>query len=291
MKNLTMLNQAVLPIEIMDKKEKLKKITAKKRHTVLPYNRYADANRTVVEAEIDPSNTVSFFNEIDLTEIEKIRDNGRLDKKPPYTSFVAKALAMSLQKFPFANRKIENRFLSFLLGKRFIKFNHADIGVAAEKDIGEDAPFAFVDIIRDADKESLTDITQFLYKLRDSDETNNLQWSRYLSFIRYVPRLLWRPILHIMKYSANIWTKDRGAAALISSPAKYGVDVLATTWSWPIGVSYGLVKERPIVKNGEIKICKTTTLIMNFDRRVMSGAQAAQFFSFFSELLRNPEKL
>ena len=29
--------------------------TDKRRHTVLPYNKFVDANRTVVECEIDPS--------------------------------------------------------------------------------------------------------------------------------------------------------------------------------------------------------------------------------------------
>ena len=265
--------------------------TDKRRHTVLPYNKFVDANRTVVECEIDPSNTVSFFNEIDLTEIENIRRNTLGEKRIPYTAFIAKALAMSLKKFPNANRKIEKRFLSFIFGKRIIKFNHADIAVAVEKEVGEDAPFAWADILRDVDKQKLNEITNFLFNLRDSNEENNVQLKRYMSFIKYVPRVLWRLFIIIIKHSPSIWTRDRGACALISSPAKYGVDVLATTWSWPLGVSYGLVKDRPLVKDGEIKICKTTTLIINFDRRVMSGAQAAQFFSYFSELLRNPESV
>lgn len=77
----------------------------------------------------------------------------------------------------------------------------------------------------------------------------------------------------------------------MSSPAKYGVDALVTSWSWPIGVSFGYVKERPVVKDRKVVVCPTFNLILNFDRRIMAGAQAGRFFARFKEYLENPEKL
>ena len=76
---------------------------------------------------------------------------------------------------------------------------------------------------------------------------------------------------------------------LVSSPAKYGVDVVVGTWSHPLGVSFGLVKPRPVVRGTEIVACLTFALTLNFDRRVMAGAQAARFFKRMVDLLEHAE--
>lgn len=76
---------------------------------------------------------------------------------------------------------------------------------------------------------------------------------------------------------------------MISSPAKYGVDMLVGNWPWPIGISFGLVKERPFVINGELTVRPTMMLIMSFDRRLMGGAPAARFFKAVADRLENAE--
>ncbi len=65
---------------------------------------------------------------------------------------------------------------------------------------------------------------------------------------------------------------------IISSPAKYGVDMAVGTWPWPLGFSFGLVKDRPVAVDGELKIRPTMALMMSFDRRIMVGGPAARFF-------------
>lgn len=76
---------------------------------------------------------------------------------------------------------------------------------------------------------------------------------------------------------------------MISSPAKYGVDMLVGNWPWPVGFSFGLVKERPIVIEGNIVARPTMMLIMSFDRRLMAGAPAARFFNAVSQALASAE--
>ena len=65
---------------------------------------------------------------------------------------------------------------------------------------------------------------------------------------------------------------------MISSPAKYGVDMMVANWPWPIGYSFGLVKDRPIAVDGAVRAGPTMALTMSFDRRLMGGAPAARFF-------------
>ena len=42
--------------------------------TALPKNRFSEVNRRIVEYEMRPGNTVSFFSEVDLTQVERVRD-------------------------------------------------------------------------------------------------------------------------------------------------------------------------------------------------------------------------
>ena len=72
-------------------------------------------------------------------------------------------------------------------------------------------------------------------------------------------------------------------------PAKYGVDVIAGSWPHPLGVSFGLVKPRPVAHQGMVVVRPTFSLSLNFDRAVMAGSQAAQFFRRIVEVLEHAE--
>ena len=65
---------------------------------------------------------------------------------------------------------------------------------------------------------------------------------------------------------------------LISSPAKYGVHGVVAAWPHPLGVTFGLAQKKALVRNDEVVAAMAFTFAMNWDRRVMAGAQAARFF-------------
>ena len=77
---------------------------------------------------------------------------------------------------------------------------------------------------------------------------------------------------------------------MISSPAKYGVDMMVANWPWPIGYSFGLVKDRAIAVDGAVKVLPTMILTQSFDRRLMGGAPAARFFRVVCEHVENAER-
>ena len=64
---------------------------------------------------------------------------------------------------------------------------------------------------------------------------------------------------------------------MVSSPGKYGVDVIFANWWAPLAVSFGMVKPRPVVIGDAVVPRPTFVLTVNFDVRVMAGAQAAMF--------------
>jgi pyruvate/2-oxoglutarate dehydrogenase complex dihydrolipoamide acyltransferase (E2) component len=240
-------------------------------------NKFFEANRRIVEYEIRPGNTVSFASLVDLTEIEAIRA-GCGDRKPSYTAFVAKAVALSLRQHPHANRRVCRPWY-LLGGTRLQKFSNCDIGIACERDVPGSEGTAFVDILRDGDRTSLHEMTKWLHALATCDVNTNKQWSDFSTVVRRLPQWLSTRLIRLPYYSPQAWVKYRGASALISSPAKYGVDSVIGTWSWPLGISFGLVAKRPVVREDRVVPCQTFMLTLNFDRRVLAGAQAARFFN------------
>lgn len=258
-------------------------------YTVAPSNRFVNAIRGMAEYEIRPGITVTLINEIDCSSIVAVRKSPDFGR-PSITSFVAKALALTLVEFPYANRRLQRFMNCSLLPYRLQCFEKVDIMVAVEREI-DDAPSAvFADVLRDADRLSLLEINAWLRELAQSTTETNKQWREFSWAIRTLPRFLYRIAFRLPYYHPRFWVKWRGGASMISSPAKYGVDALVGTWTAPLGVSFGLIKPRPIVKEDQVVVVPTMNLVLNFDRTVMAGAQAAKFFKAFSEKLENVEK-
>jgi pyruvate/2-oxoglutarate dehydrogenase complex dihydrolipoamide acyltransferase (E2) component len=261
-----------------------------KSYSIEPRNKYFLANLAIAEHEIRPGLTVSFLSEVDLTEVERVRAKvlpGQ--RKPSYTAFVVKALALAIRDFPYANRRVIRRGVWPFGGPRLQAFTHIDVTVAVERDIAGSESTMFIDIIRDAHKAPLDQMTASLQALATCDVTTNTQWRQFSGLITRLPTWLSTLLIRLPVYSPGHWVQYRGGPALVSSPAKYGVDAVVGTWVHPIGVSFGLVKPRPVAVGMRVEVRPTFTLTLNFDRRVMAGAQAARFFNRMVEILEHAD--
>ena len=226
--------------------------------------------RSMVEYEIDYSKTVTFISEIDLTEIEKLRVKLGAER-PSYTALVVKALALALRDFPYANQRIVRGRMFPLFRSHIQQFNHSDIAVATERVLTDATNVASIDILRSAEDLPLSGINSNLRKLAQSDESNNEPWRRQKTVMTGKPRWLFRFLSKFPSWFPGIWIDYRGGAAVVSSPAKYGVDALVTSWSWPIGVSFGYVKERPVVRDGKVVAGPTFNLILTLTEESWLG--------------------
>ena len=258
-------------------------------YTIEPKNRYFEAIRAIAEYEIRPGNTVMFLSEVDLTEVERVRARATAGRRPSYTAFVVKAVAVALRDFPYANRRVCRRPWLPFSGARLQEFHHRDVAVACERDIPGAESMAFLDVLRDADRLSLAEITEALHDLAVCDPSTNKQWREFSTLVARLPSWLSTRLIRLPCLVPSLWAKYRGGAVLVSSPAKYGVDVVAGTWTHPLGVSFGIARRRPVVRGEAIMACPTFTLTLSFDRRVMAGAQAARFFRQIVERLENAE--
>lgn len=262
--------------------------SAGRAYELEPKNRYFEAIRAVADFELRPGPTVSFLTEVDLTQVENLRRRS-VGAKPSYTAFVAKAVALALREFPYANRRVCRSPWRLWMGWRLQRFHRFDVAMASERDIPGAESVAFFDVFRDVDQRSLADLTESLRALAASDLESNAQWRSFNKLITGMPQWLSTRLIRLPYYFPGLWIAYRGAAVLISSPSKYGVDAVMATQSFPISLAFGLVKPRPVVRDGQVVPCTTFALTMNFDRRVMAGAQSARFYKRIVDVLEQAE--
>jgi pyruvate/2-oxoglutarate dehydrogenase complex dihydrolipoamide acyltransferase (E2) component len=243
----------------------------------------------IVKRELHPKNSVTFFREIDCSVIENIRTQYALHhlKKPSYTSFIIKAVSQAIADHPFVNARV---FPGFPYHKIF-KFHEINTAVACEKDMPGAEFMAFVDIIRNTDNKSIDAINRELFELANATEVNNNQLNSFIKIIKNFPVFLARQICTLPSMIPSMWMKYRGAGIVVSSPSKYGVDSISATWTHPMGVSFGLVQKKPMVKNNKVEPVLCFTLTLNWDRRIMAGAPAARFFNSLATNLMDHEFL
>jgi pyruvate/2-oxoglutarate dehydrogenase complex dihydrolipoamide acyltransferase (E2) component len=255
-------------------------------YTCLGQNRYFEV-LSYLNAENRSDHKVGMISEVDLSSVERLRSEAEIlcGTRPSYTALVAKAVSMALRQHPHANRiPIERPFY-----RRIVQLHDVHITVAVERDKPGMEQAAFAGTIRETDRKDLAEITRELRGLAQATPETCPRWKLFKWLVESLPSFISSRIISVPRWFAGLWVEHRGGAVLISSPAKYGVDVIVGTWPWPLGFSFGLVKDRPVAVNGHVEVRPTMALTMSFDRRLMGGAPAARFFKCVVDILENAE--
>lgn len=257
------------------------------RYQTLPKARYFEVLGGL-NTENRSDNKVAMVNEVDMSACDAIRASfaSRGEPKPTYTAFMAMAIAAALRRHPHANRiTVELPFR-----KRIIQLNQIHITVAVERDAPGIEQAVFAGTIYDADRKDLGELTSELHALAASTEDTMPRWRLLKTIVERLPSTLARWILSVPRLSAGLWIEHRGGSVMISSPAKYGVDIMAGTWPWPLGFSFGYVRPRVVAAAEGVAVRPTMFVTMSFDRRIMGGAPAARFFATVCEHLAAPSE-
>jgi pyruvate/2-oxoglutarate dehydrogenase complex dihydrolipoamide acyltransferase (E2) component len=260
-------------------------------YTLEPRNPFFEVACSIIRNEIEPRNKVTFFSQVDLTQVEALRERASAQglHKPSYTALVAKAVAIGLRDHPYANRRVVRGWLPWSWQPRIQRFLEIDVTVAVERKIPGAEMVAFVDVLRNVDAMGLQEVTSRLRELSEADAENNRQWKDFSGLVQRCPSWLAALLIRLPTYFPSLWVKYRGGAAMVSAPGKYGVDTIAGNWWAPIGVSFGVVKPRPVVHESQVVSRPTFNLTLNFDVRLMAGAQAAQFCKRIQDVLEQAE--
>lgn len=230
-------------------------------------------------------NKVAMLSEIDMSACIRLRDRlgEETGQRPSYTALVTRAIAQTLTTHPYANRiPLEYPFF-----KRIIQLEDINITVAVERDSPGLEQATYAGTIANADQWTVPELSAELKRIANTEGEHGERWSLFQRIVTRFPAPLARFVLRFPRLWPGLWMQHRGGAIMISSPAKYGVDMLVGNWPWPIGFSFGLVKDRPIAVDGNVVVRPTMMLIMSFDRRLMAGAPAARFFNAVGKMLES----
>ncbi len=162
--------------------------------------------------------------------------------------FIIKALALALRDVPQANA-------SWTSSARLLH-KHSDVGVAVAIPDGLITP-----IIRKAELKSLSTISNEMKDLGRRARDKKLKPEEY-----------------------------QGGTSAVSNLGMFGVTNFTSIINPPHAsiVSIGAGIQKPVVKNGEIKVATVMTATFAFDHRVIDGALGAELASAFRRYLENP---
>ncbi|MBL6664225.1 MAG: 2-oxoglutarate dehydrogenase complex dihydrolipoyllysine-residue succinyltransferase [Rickettsiales bacterium] len=222
--------------------------------------RMSKLRQKVAERLKDSQNTAAIlttFNEVDMTEVMSLRKKYKdlFEKKQGtklgFMSFFVKACVAALKELPAVNAEID--------GTDIIYKNFYDIGVAVGSPQGLVVP-----VLRDADKLSVAGIEQGIVDLGTKARDGKLSMADL-----------------------------QGATFTISNGGVYGSLMSTPIINPPQSGILGMhkIQERPMVVNGEIKICPMMYLALSYDHRIIDGKEAVTFLVRVKELLEDPSRL
>lgn len=169
-------------------------------------------------------------------------------RPPSYNDFVVRACALALREHPRANGSYRDG--------RFELHQHVNVGFAVAAD---DA--LLVPVVADADRKSLATIAR---------ETRALA-ARVRGGSIGAPEL-------------------SGGTFTVSNLAMFGIDAFTAVVNPPQAaiLAVGTVRERAVVRDGEIVARRTAILTLTCDHRILYGADAAAFLARVATLLEHP---
>ena len=213
------------------------------------------ADHMVRSKQISPH--VTTFEDIDLTELVRYRDEIKADFKATYGAnitfmpFIIKAACVALKEFPSVNASLTE--------KEIILKNYYNIGIAVARDEG-----LIVPIIKDADKKTIVELAVEIAKIGEKARTNKL-------------------------------TPDdvSDGTFSVTNAGMFGATSSTPIISQPQVAILGVhqIVKRPWVVNGEIVIRDISNFGMSFDHRLIDGHTAVQFLHRVHEYLADTRRL
>jgi len=236
---------------------KANNISNQKLEEVVPISKI---RKTIAKRLKEAQNTAAIlttFNEVDMSEIIKVRDNKknqfmkRYEVKLGFMSFFIKASVIALKEFTAVNAEIRD--------DKIIYKNHYDIGIAVGTEKGLVVP-----VLKNADKMTFGDIEKKIVELSDKARGGKLTMD---------------------DLSGGTFTISNGGVygSMLSTP------IINSPQSGILGM-HNIVK-RPYVVNDEIVIRPVMYLAFSYDHRIIDGKESVGFLVKIKELLENPSSL
>ncbi len=231
--------------------------TSKEREEVVKMSKIRKTIATRLKESQNTAAILTTFNEVDMSEIMKVRETKKEDFMERYNvklglmSFFVKAVVTSLQEFPAVNAEIRE--------ENIIYKNHFDIGIAVGTEKGLVVP-----VLKDADTMTFGDIEQQIVDLSSKAKEGTL-------------------------------TMDdlTGGTFTISNGGVYGSMLSTPIINRPQSGILGMhnIQKRAVVFEDEIVIRPMMYIAFSYDHRIIDGKESVGFLISIKNLLENPSKL
>lgn len=197
----------------------------------------------------------TYADECDMTEVAALRSQAKplaaeRGVKLTYLPFVIKALVAALKKFPVVNSHVDDANQRYVMRKEY------HVGIATDTDAG-----LMVPVIKHADRRGLLDLAAEIQNLTALARTRKIA-------------------LEDLK----------GSTISITSAGSIGGILATPILNYPEVAILGVykIKDRPVVRDGEIVVRKMMNLSITLDHRIVDGATAAYFLNEVIRLLETP---
>jgi pyruvate/2-oxoglutarate dehydrogenase complex dihydrolipoamide acyltransferase (E2) component len=193
--------------------------------------------------------SVTLTREVDADVLWSMRDrlSARLGVSVPFDALFVKILAQAARDFSALNSTIE--------GDAILVLEDVNVGFAVAAPNG-----LFVPVIRNADVRPLAEVGTAVRELSER--------------VR----------------SGGIRLEDMADGTItITNLGAYGVDAFSPIINPPQSAILGVgrIAERPVVRDGQLTVGRTSVLSLTFDHRVVDGAPAAQLLGRVAELMND----
>jgi 2-oxoglutarate dehydrogenase E2 component (dihydrolipoamide succinyltransferase) len=234
-----------------------KTTSSKEREEVVKMSKIRKTIATRLKESQNTAAILTTFNEVDMSEIMKVRESKKEDfverygVKLGFMSFFVKAVVSSLEEFPAVNAEIRE--------ENIIYKNHFDIGIAVGSEKGLVVP-----VLKNADTMTFGDIEKNIVELSTKAKEGSL-------------------------------TMDdlTGGTFTISNGGVYGSMLSTPIINRPQSGILGMhnIQKRAVVVDDEIVIRPMMYLAFSYDHRIIDGKESVGFLVSIKNLLENPSKL
>ncbi|MDC0624332.1 2-oxoglutarate dehydrogenase complex dihydrolipoyllysine-residue succinyltransferase [Alphaproteobacteria bacterium] len=234
-----------------------KTTSSKEREEVVKMSKIRKTIATRLKESQNTAAILTTFNEVDMSEIMKVRESKKEDfverygVKLGFMSFFVKAVVSSLEEFPAVNAEIRE--------ENIIYKNHFDIGIAVGTEKGLVVP-----VLKNADTMTFGDIEKNIVELSTKAKEGSL-------------------------------TMDdlTGGTFTISNGGVYGSMLSTPIINRPQSGILGMhnIQKRAVVVDDEIVIRPMMYLAFSYDHRIIDGKESVGFLVSIKKLLENPSKL
>jgi len=222
---------------------------------------FVGIRRKIAERMQTAKNTAAHFTFVEECHVDRLVEL-RARMKPlaeaqgvklTFLPFIVKAVVAALKKHPMLNAALDEEAQQLVLRKVY------HVGIATATDAG-----LMVPVVRDADRRSILDVAREIERLSEGARSGSLK-----------PQEL------------------TGSTFTITSLGKQGGLFATPVLNFPeVGIlGVHQMKERPVVRDGQITVGKVMLLSLSFDHRIVDGHVGAAFAYEIIGLLEDPDRL